>query len=444
MLTPVSAKPRKASNVQEVLSQRAATQAMKRSAQTSIAAAALAWGLSLLGPAAYAATPLLNGFGGPSGYGENFLDRNDDGSTTQLPLPFAVNFYGTTYNSLWVNNNGNVTFSGPLGAFTPSAFPGAPQPMIAPWWADVDTRNGASDTVYYDAPNENSFVVTWPNVGYFSNRADKLNSFQLVLQRNPGDTSGAFTAQFRYAQLEWTTGSASGGSDGLGGTPAVAGYDAGNNMNYYMLPGSRTGAVLDVVNLSNVSNDTPGLWQFSFTAGGEAPGETPQNPLMPVVVDNNFVFQFPVQPNRPFFIDPPVAVGYNYTVTGGPLFTSVIAPDLSDPFYDLYFSTDNCNTYTQYVDRIVPNVEFDFASSQSCFSIQEIDVALNLDPTNTLAFVTGVSFDTPGFVNVIQTPIIVNTDPTSSVPGPLPFLGALAAFRWSRRLRSKILAIQPG
>lgn len=415
---------------------------MRRSVRTSIVAAALTWGFSLLGQAGYAATPLLNGFGGPSGYGENFLDRNDDGSTTQLPLPFPVNFYGTTYNSLWVNNNGNVTFTGPLGSFTPSAFPGAPQPMIAPWWADVDTRNQGSDIVYFDAPNADTFVVTWPNVGYYSVQADKLNSFQLVLQRNPGDTSGAFTAQFRYAQLQWTTGSASGGTNGLGGTPAVAGYDAGDTMNYFMLPGSRTGEILDVVNLSNVSPDTPGLWQFSFTAGGDAPGETPENPLMPVVVDDSFVFNFPVQPNRPFFIDPPVAVGYNYTVAGGPLFASVIAPTLSDTSYDLYFSTDSCATYGQFVGNLSPSVPFDFTSPQSCFSIQDIDVAMNLDPTDPLAFVTGIFFDSAGFVNVTQTPIVVNTDPTSSVPGPLPFLGALSAFRWSRRLRRKMLGSQ--
>jgi hypothetical protein len=40
-----------------------------------------------------------------------------------------------------VNNNGNVTFNGPLGGFTPAAFPASSHPMIAPFWGDVDTRN---------------------------------------------------------------------------------------------------------------------------------------------------------------------------------------------------------------------------------------------------------------------------------------------------------------
>ena len=391
----------------------------------------------VLAPLPSRAIPLLSGFGGPSGFGTSFLPRNDDGSTSILPLPFPIRFYGTTYNNFYVNNNGNITFNNRLGSFTPSAFPGAPQPLIAPWWADVDTRNGSSGVVYYTAPNENSLVVTWPNVGYFPSAADKLNSFQLVLQRSPGDTSGAFTAQFRYEQLQWTTGSASGGSGGLGGIPANAGYDAGDNVNYYSLPGSRTGAILDVVNRSNVSRRTPGLWEFLFTESS-APGDTPENPLLPVFVDDSFVFNFPVQPNRRFFIDPLVAIGYDYAVTGGPLFYDVEAPTGINPsnVFDLIYGTTNVS--------ITAGIPYTFTTPQSSFRIQGIDVAANLDPTNPLAFVTGLSFDTAGNVTVTQTPITINTSPGStSVPGPLPVLGVVAVFGWSRKLRKQIKSSQP-
>ncbi|MFN9933886.1 MAG: nidogen-like domain-containing protein [Cyanobacteriota bacterium] len=412
---------------------------MKRSIRRSAAAAVLACGLSFVAPAARA-VPLLNGFGGPSGYGEQFLPRNDDGSTSELPLPFELDFYGTTYSSFWVNNNGNVTFTGPLSSYTPDAFPGAPRPMLAPWWADVDTRNIGSDVVYFTAPNADTMVVTWPNVGYYNSQADKLNSFQLVIQRTPGDTSGAFTAQYRYESLSWTTGSASGGSGGLGGTPAVAGYDAGDDENFFMLPGSRTGAVLDVQNSSNVSAETPGLWQFFFGPDGEAPGSTPENPLLPVVVDGSFFFSFPVQPAQRYFIDPPVAIGYDYTVEGVPNFASVIAPILpADSLFDLYTSSDSCATYSDFVTQLTGNVEYTFATPQSCFSIRDIALAANLDPTNTTAFVTGITFDAAGMVNVTQTPITQNVDNGASVPGPLPLLGAAAAFRWSRRLRRRLL-----
>jgi len=406
----------------------------------------LTLGLTLSATSTEAAVPLLNGFGGPSGYGEGFLPRNDDESTTELPLPFPVDFYGNRYTSFWVNNNGNITFGGPVSEFTPSAFPGAERPIIAPWWADVDTRNTISDVVYYDAPNPDSLVVTWPNVGYFNSKADKLNSFQLVLRREAGDTSGAFNAEFRYAQLEWTTGDASNGQGGLGGIPAVAGFDAGDGTNFFMLPGSRTASVLDVINQSNVGPETPGLWRFSFSGDGSPPGSSPENPFLPVIVDGSFVFEFPVQPGVRFFIDPPVSIGYNYVTTGGPLFSSAIAPILpSDSLYDLYFSTDSCSSYTQFVSQISGSTEYTFSTPQSCFSIRDIAEAANLDPADPLAFVTGMTFDSAGTVSVTQTPIPFDSNGgggggggggTSSVPAPLPILGGAVVFRSLRKLRT--------
>jgi hypothetical protein len=411
-------------------------EALSRLARRATASITFALGLSLSIPAAHA-VPLLNGFGGPSGFGEAFLPANDDGSTSELALPFPIAFYGKTYNSLWINNNGNVTFTDRLGSYTPNAFPGTQPPMLAPWWADVDTRGTGSDIVYFAAPNANSFVVTWPNVGYYSNHVDKLNSFQLVIQRNPGDTSGAFTAEYRYESLQWTTGDFSGGTNGLGGTAAVAGYDAGDNVNYFMLPGSRTNSILEAQNTSNVDPSTPGLWRFFFGSNGQAPGSSPSNPLLPVTVDDSFAFQFPVQPSIPVFIDPPVAIGYDYTVTGGPLFTSVTAPTLpADNLFDLYFSADSCATYTSFVAQLTGGVAYSFPTAQSCFGIRDIAMSANLDPSDPLAFVTGITFNQAGFVTVTQTPI------SADVPGPLPLLGAAAAFRSTRRLRKRVMAVR--
>ena len=39
----------------------------------------------------------------------NATGRNDDGYMA-LSLGFDVTFFGTTYNSLFINNNGNVSF----------------------------------------------------------------------------------------------------------------------------------------------------------------------------------------------------------------------------------------------------------------------------------------------------------------------------------------------
>ena len=66
-------------------------------------------------------------------------------------------------------------------------------------------------------------TITWDDVGYYSYGTNKLNSFQLVLI-NEGN--GNFDIEYRFGDIEWTTGSASGGSNGLGGTPARVGYSA--------------------------------------------------------------------------------------------------------------------------------------------------------------------------------------------------------------------------
>jgi hypothetical protein len=174
-----------------------------------------------------------------------------------------------------------------------------------------------------------------------------------------------------------------------------------------------------------------------FFSEGSAPGDTPENPLMPVDVgnfDNSFVFNFPVQPSRTFFIDPEIAIGYDYAVSGGPLFASVTAPtgiNASDIF-DLVFGATNL--------PITGGVEYSFGTPQSSFRIQGIDLAANLDPTNPTAFVTGVSFDSSGTVNVTQTPITFNT--SASVPGPISILGVGAAFGFSRKLRKRIKSLK--
>jgi hypothetical protein len=153
--------------------------------------------------------------------GPIILGPNDDGSVGPIQLPFPVPVYGNTYTQFWINNNGNVTFTGPLSDYTAFAFPNNRGIVIvAPFFADVDTRPAASGKVHYRATND-YIVVTWNNVGYYNQRADKLNRFQLIITRDG-------YAGFSYANMQWTTGDASGGSGGFGGSPARAGFDAGN------------------------------------------------------------------------------------------------------------------------------------------------------------------------------------------------------------------------
>jgi len=73
------------------------------------------------------------------------IPRNDDGSTdTAIDLGFDVNFFGANFRTAFVNNNGNITFGGPLSTFTPEGLVASPLRIIAPFWADVDTRASRS------------------------------------------------------------------------------------------------------------------------------------------------------------------------------------------------------------------------------------------------------------------------------------------------------------
>ena len=201
----------------------------------------------------------------------NTLARNDDSSTGLVATGFTFNFNGIVRSDLYVNNNGNVTFGGPLGTYTPSGITAGSLPMLAPFFADVDTRNAASGVTQYGQGvigGRNVFGVNWINVGYFSNQVDKLNSFQLIMIDRSDTGAGNFDFEFNYDTILWETGSASGGSGGFGGTPAAAGYTNGAGT-YYQFPGSlSTRALLDsnvTTGLIHNSINSNTLGQYIFT-----------------------------------------------------------------------------------------------------------------------------------------------------------------------------------
>ena len=57
-----------------------------------------------------------------SGFDANAMLPGDDESIGPIPLGLTINYFGTNYSSIFINNNGNITFTGPLRAFTPVPF----------------------------------------------------------------------------------------------------------------------------------------------------------------------------------------------------------------------------------------------------------------------------------------------------------------------------------
>ena len=93
-----------------------------------------------------------------------------------------------------MNNNGIISFNAPVGAYTPEPFPLESTPLIAPYWADVDTRGTGivryrqtSDPALLARARDDvscvsqkifipTFLViaTWDHVGYFESHVDKV------------------------------------------------------------------------------------------------------------------------------------------------------------------------------------------------------------------------------------------------------------------------------
>ncbi len=205
------------------------------------------------------------------------LNANDDGSTGSVDVGFALNFFGSNYDKLFVNNNGNVTFRSSLGTYVPFGLQTNTYPIIAPFFADVDTRGAGSGLVQYGQGTVNglqAFGVNWLNVGYFPNGVDRLNSFQLILTDRSDISVGDFDIQFNYDQITWELGTAS------NGVSAVAGYTDGGQ-NDFEFAGSRlNGAFLDsnlgsgLVHGSRNSN-VLGQYNFSVRNGTVAPVSAP-------------------------------------------------------------------------------------------------------------------------------------------------------------------------
>jgi len=166
------------------------------------------------------------------------LYRNDDGSSPLMPLAFNFCFWGTNETALYINNNGNISFSAAFSAFTAFTFPLNSFDMLAPFWADVDTENPASGVVWYKQTST-YLIVQWDSVGYYSSHADKRNTFQCILS-NGSDPIIPYgnNVQFCYKTMQWTTGGASSGVNGFDNSvasrahPATVGANKGDGVNY--------------------------------------------------------------------------------------------------------------------------------------------------------------------------------------------------------------------
>jgi autotransporter-associated beta strand protein len=199
------------------------------------------------------------------------------GASVQLPL------FSKTYGGLYVNTNGLMSFGDAVYAYTPQRFPAsfAGIDMIAPFWADADTR--ASGNVWYRISTDGAFlkslsqdvkagipgvvnftptfaqVVTWDQVGAYSLGTVK-NTYQMVLVSDGTQTYTVF--KYPDGGIKWLRGSANDPQ-----SIASAGYGIDGH-NYNILPGASQ-------TLSGVSQTlTSGSGTFQFKLDSSTPTAT--------------------------------------------------------------------------------------------------------------------------------------------------------------------------
>lgn len=178
---------------------------------------------------------------------------------------------------------------------------------------------------------------------------------------------------------------------------------------------------------------------FNFTPLNN---NAPPNVHLPQVVNGAFQFNVSnVGPNSVTFIDPIVAVGYDYqTGAGDPNFASVLLPTgIGDNIYDLYLFDLGLGDYVDSGIDLLGGTQFFFnQGGVNRFRILGIETEAGLDPNNVTAFITGLTFVANGQFTGTMTPITVNIpDATVPLPGTLVLLAlGLVGLGWSQRKRN--------
>lgn len=138
-----------------------------------------------------------------------------DDDTREMALPFAFPFYDRTFDRVFVNSDGNLTFGQGDSASSPrrvGRLVGGP-PRIAPLLTDLDPSGGG---VVSTQASGDRFVVTWRDVPNFESTIK--NTFEVVLSAD-GRIDFIYGAELNGNFEEGVTGIAPG--QGLGGLLAV-------------------------------------------------------------------------------------------------------------------------------------------------------------------------------------------------------------------------------
>ncbi len=186
------------------------------------------------------------------------------------------------------------------------------------------------------------------------------------------------------------------------------------------------------LNNSNLESISRAYADFTPKQGGD-----PVVNLPVVLANGAYQFNMSIAAGVTYYIDPDVAIGYDYEIgAGNPNFQSVSFPlGIGDGTYDIY-GYDANDALVLLADDWAGGAFYDFgAGGVAKFRVADIETSAGLDPNNTTAFITGLTFAGSGNFTGTQTPI---TQFVSRVPEPgtLALLGLALVGLVRRRARN--------
>lgn len=161
----------------------------------------------------------------------------DNCSSQAIKLPFSFCFYGKQYDTVYINNKGDITFVHPEFSFSSKSFPlGNDTAMLAVFYSNVDDTPkvvlGPPNPAYiYYKTTPTHLIVQWSTMGYNTFDDDIYNNFQVTI------TNGADTilpvgnnVSYCYWKMQWASGDS--GSMGFDGIPSTVGINKGDGIHY--------------------------------------------------------------------------------------------------------------------------------------------------------------------------------------------------------------------
>uniref|UniRef100_A0A3P8VTS2 NIDO domain-containing protein n=1 Tax=Cynoglossus semilaevis TaxID=244447 RepID=A0A3P8VTS2_CYNSE len=164
--------------------------------------------------------------------------QSDDGSSPRISLSQPFQFFGRSHSSVYVNHNGDLTFTSAFSQYSPQNFPMRRMDIIAALWTDLDNR--VTGSILYHEYTGGSILARatqdintyFPGVQFTASSVFVATWYQMFGTTTAQAiliTNGRFSfVMLNYGPIAQTT------------RPIQAGYDTQDSAHHYSLEGSMT------------------------------------------------------------------------------------------------------------------------------------------------------------------------------------------------------------